>query len=155
MRRVPIHPRFRSAICDGWSRARRYRCWTEAPPDDGLAGAKLAISDNNTTGRFTNQQFELSDAPVRADDDPVAMLTGAGDRGIMLILTDLPADRLLTLADAGRARGVVLFNIEAPDDALARSRIVARNVIHVAPSRSMLADALGNIWCGRSGRAGC
>src|SRR6476469_3097287 len=40
-----------------------------SPPDDGLAGAMLAISDNNTTGRFTNQQFELSDAPVRADDD--------------------------------------------------------------------------------------
>ena len=29
------------------------------PPDDGLAGAKLAMSDNNTTGRFMNQQFEL------------------------------------------------------------------------------------------------
>ncbi len=42
-----------------------------APPDNGLAGAKLAISDNNTTGRFTNQQFELADAPIRADDDPV------------------------------------------------------------------------------------
>ena len=27
--------------------------------DDGLAGAKLAMSDNNTTGRFMNQQFEL------------------------------------------------------------------------------------------------
>ncbi|HEX4177595.1 MAG TPA: hypothetical protein VHY57_04130, partial [Rhizomicrobium sp.] len=25
------------------------------PPDDGLAGAKLAISDNNTTGRFMGQ----------------------------------------------------------------------------------------------------
>ncbi len=25
------------------------------PPDDGIAGAKLAIQDNNTTGRFLNQ----------------------------------------------------------------------------------------------------
>ena len=111
MWRVPIPPRFRSATCDGRNRARRYRCWTSSPPDNGLAGAKLAISDNNTTGRFTNQQFELSDAPVRADDDPAAMLAGLAERGIVLILSDLPADRLLTLADAGRARGVVLFNI--------------------------------------------
>ncbi len=65
-----------------------YLRWTEprptislldkSPPDNGLAGAKLAISDNNTTGRFTDQQFELSDAPVRADDDPVSMLVGTG-----------------------------------------------------------------------------
>ena len=41
-----------------------------APPDNGLAGAKLAISDNNTTGRFTNQQFELADAPIGIAPDP-------------------------------------------------------------------------------------
>ena len=44
----------------------------KAPPDNGLAGAKLAMSDNNTTGRFMNQQFELSDTPVHDDDDPGA-----------------------------------------------------------------------------------
>ena len=27
------------------------------PPDDGMAGAKLAIQDNNTTGRFMKQEF--------------------------------------------------------------------------------------------------
>ncbi len=73
--------------------------------------------------------------------------SGLAERGIVLILSDLPADRLLTLADAGRARGVVLFNIEAPDDAL-RQQDCRANVIHVAPSRSMLADALGQylVW---------
>src|SRR5688572_8998586 len=33
-------------------------------PDDGVAGAQLAIEDNNTTGRFMNQSFELVDAAV-------------------------------------------------------------------------------------------
>src|SRR5262245_19197854 len=28
-------------------------------PDDAIAGAKLAINDNNTTGRFLNQEFVL------------------------------------------------------------------------------------------------
>src|SRR5215472_3373763 len=74
----------------------------KSPPDNGLAGAKLAMSDNNTTGHFMNQQFELSDAPVRADDDPVSILRGLADRGIVLLLSDLPADRLLLLAEAGR-----------------------------------------------------
>ena len=30
-----------------------------APADDGVAGGKLAIADNNTTGRFLNQEFSL------------------------------------------------------------------------------------------------
>ncbi|HME26960.1 MAG TPA: ABC transporter substrate-binding protein [Acetobacteraceae bacterium] len=119
----------------------------KSPPDSGLAGAKLAMSDNNTTGRFMNQQFELSDAPVHADDDPVVVLGALADRGIVLLLSDLPADRLLSLAEAGRARQVTLFNIQAPDDAL-RQENCRDNVIHVAPSRSMLADALAQylVW---------
>ncbi len=117
------------------------------PPDDGLAGARLAMNDNNTTGRFINQQFELSDAPVRADDDPAIILAGLAEHGIMLVLSDLPADRLVALAEAGRAREITLFNIGAPDDAL-RQEQCRDNVIHVAPSRSMLADALAQylVW---------
>ena len=43
----------------------------EIPPDDdGLAGARLAIDDNNTTGRFLNQQsrwrmYEFCQATIR------------------------------------------------------------------------------------------
>jgi ABC transporter substrate binding protein (PQQ-dependent alcohol dehydrogenase system) len=117
------------------------------PPDDGLAGAKLAIRDNDTTGRFMNQAFELEDTPVHADDDAVAALAALTQRGIRLVLSDLPADHLLKLADAGRAESVVLFNIGAPDDTLRQENCRA-NVIHVAPSRAMLADALAQylVW---------
>jgi len=31
------------------------------PTTIGIAGARLAIDDNNTTGRFLNQQFSLED----------------------------------------------------------------------------------------------
>jgi ABC transporter substrate binding protein (PQQ-dependent alcohol dehydrogenase system) len=117
------------------------------PRDDGLAGAKLAINDNNTTGRFTGQQFELSDSAVREGDDPVAALAALNERGISLVLADVPADALLLLAAAGRAKGVTLFNIKAPDDAL-RQQNCRDNLIHVAPSRAMLADALAQylVW---------
>jgi ABC transporter substrate binding protein (PQQ-dependent alcohol dehydrogenase system) len=116
-------------------------------PDNGLAGAKLAMADNNTTGRFMNQQFELVDTPIRSGDDSVTLMTGLADHGIALILSDCPADTLLKLAEAGRAKGVILFNIGAPDDAL-RQENCRDNVIHVAPSRSMLADALAQylVW---------
>src|ERR1700733_11990603 len=57
----------------------------KAPPDNGLAGAKLAMNDNNTTGRFMNQQFELSDVPVREDDHPVAMLGELAGQDVAMI----------------------------------------------------------------------
>jgi len=117
------------------------------PPDNGVAGARLAMNDNDTTGRFMNQAFELSDAPVHPDDDPGAILNSLAGQGTKLVLTDLPADRLLKLADAAQPDQLVLFNIAAPDDAL-RQEDCRNNVIHVAPSRAMLADALAQylVW---------
>ena len=134
-----------------------YLRWTERRPtislldkpaaDDGLAGAQLAISDNNTTGRFLGQQFALIDAPVREGDDPVDILGKMVTEGTALLLTDVPMQQLLAVAGAASAKGVTLFNIAAPDDAL-RQESCRSNVIHVAPSRAMLADALGQylVW---------
>jgi len=123
----------------------------KSAPDNGLAGAQLAIKDNNTTGQFMNQQFVLTDAPIRAGDDPAAALQmsasqGAGQR-IGLVLTDVPAAMLLQLAAAGAGKGITLFNVRAPDDAL-RQQDCRSDVIHVAPSRAMLADALAQylVW---------
>ncbi|MDR3534436.1 MAG: ABC transporter substrate-binding protein [Rhodopila sp.] len=113
-------------------------------PDEGLAGARLAISDNNTTGRFINQKFELVDAPLRDGDTPADALKDMVGKGVALVMTDAPAAVLLDLAAASQ---VTLFNIAAPDDAL-RQESCRGNVIHVAPSRAMLADALGQylVW---------
>jgi ABC transporter substrate binding protein (PQQ-dependent alcohol dehydrogenase system) len=108
--------------------------------DNGLAGAQMAISDNNTTGRFLGQRYELAELPVGGQAEPAA-LRALVATDIRLSLTDLDADRLLALADSGRADGVTLFNIAAPDDRL-RQQECRANVIHVAPTRRMLTDAL-------------
>ena len=115
--------------------------------DDGLAGARLGISDNNTTGRFLGQQFTLVDAPLRADDDPVVVLNRMAGQGLAMVLTDLPAEPLQALAAASKGHDVTLFNIGAADDALRQERC-AVNMVHVAPSRAMLTDALAQylVW---------
>ncbi len=41
----------------------------QAPEDEGVQGARLAIIDNNTTGQFTGQAFELGERVVAADGD--------------------------------------------------------------------------------------
>jgi ABC transporter substrate binding protein (PQQ-dependent alcohol dehydrogenase system) len=115
--------------------------------DDGLAGARLAIEDNNTTGKFLDQQFSLEDTPVAQGDDPAVATIALAERGISLLIADLPADALLKAADAGRQRGLLFFNVAATDDRL-REEDCRGNVIHVAPTRSMLADGLAQylVW---------
>jgi len=115
--------------------------------NDGVAGARLAIDDNNTTGRFLNQRFTLDERRLKDDDDVAAAAVGLADRGIGLILVDLPADALLKAADAVRDRGTVLFDVGAIDDRL-REEDCRGNVVHTAPTRSMLADGLAQylVW---------
>ena len=115
--------------------------------NDGVAGAHLAIEDNNTTGKFLNQHFTLEEKRLKDEDDSAAAATALADRGIGLVLVDLPADALLKAADAVRDRGAVLFDVGSIDDRL-REEDCRGNVIHTAPTRSMLADGLAQylVW---------
>jgi ABC transporter substrate binding protein (PQQ-dependent alcohol dehydrogenase system) len=115
--------------------------------DDGIAGAQLAIQDNNTTGKFLNQSFAAEAVRLKDQDDPVPAAMQLADRGISLFIADLLADTLLKVADAGRERGLIVFNAGAIDDRL-RQEDCRANVVHVAPSRFMLADGLAQylVW---------
>src|SRR6266478_6294770 len=77
--------------------------------NDGIAGARLAIEDNNTTGKFLNQHFTLEEVRLRAGEDVVKAATALAGRN-SFIIADLPADSLLQAADALRDRGTLLLN---------------------------------------------
>jgi ABC transporter substrate binding protein (PQQ-dependent alcohol dehydrogenase system) len=115
--------------------------------NDGVAGARLAIEDNNTTGKFLNQHFTLEEFRLKDDDDAAKAAAALADRNIAFVIADLPADALLKAADAVRDRGTVLLNSGAIDDRL-REEDCRANVIHAAPTRSMLADGLAQylVW---------
>lgn len=114
--------------------------------NDGVAGARLAIDDNNTTGKFLNQRFALEERRIKQGEDPVQAATTLAEHN-GFVVADLPADALLKVADALRDRGTLLFNAGAIDERL-READCRANVIHTAPTRSMLADALGQylVW---------
>ena len=115
--------------------------------DDGIAGAKLAAEDNNTTGRFLGQTYTIEDVRLQPGDDPAAALNGLLQHGVSFVLADLPAAALLTLAEAAKDKGILIFNTSAPEDSL-REENCRANVFHVAPSYSMLADGLAQylVW---------
>jgi len=109
--------------------------------DNGLAGAQLAVEDNNTTGKFTKQEYELKDAAVSDPQQATDALGKFTAEGIRFVVADLPANTLLAVADAAAKDNVLVFNAGSTDDSLRQEQCRA-NVIHVAPSSSMLADAL-------------
>jgi len=113
----------------------------QPPQDEGLQGARLALSDNQTTGQFLGQNFRLNEeiAPDAAGVvDAFKRRIAAGDK---LFVADLPAPVLLQVADLPEAKAVTILDATTHDDAL-RAESCRRNVLHTLPSRAMLADAL-------------
>ena len=109
--------------------------------DRGVQGARLGIQDDNTTGRFTRQNFTLQETVVPADGDVASAfkaLAGSGQRHILL---NLPAALIAQLAALPEAQNVLLYDIASRDDAL-RAQGCRANVLHLLPSRAMRADAL-------------
>lgn len=117
------------------------------PRDDGVAGAEVAIADNNTTGSFLGQKFILDVTEVKPDEDVVPAFRQMVERGDRYVLADLSAQQLLSIADIARDNGVLIFNVGATDDVL-REEKCRINVLHTAPTRTMLADGLAQylIW---------
>ncbi|MBO0663904.1 ABC transporter substrate-binding protein [Jiella sp. CQZ9-1] len=114
----------------------------DVPPENiGLAGAKVAIKDNDTTGSFMGQKFVLDPVTIKPGDDVAAPVQKMLDSGDHYIVTDLSADDTLKAADLAKAKGAIVLNAGAEDDRL-RNKDCRDNMFHIAPSRSMLTDGL-------------
>ena len=117
------------------------------PPDDGIAGARLAISDNNTTGRFLKQEFALEVVQNGDIQELVAQVKRHVEGGVSFIVADLRPQTMVALADALKDQRALILNAGSSDDRL-REQDCRPNVVHTTPSRSMLADALAQylVW---------
>ncbi len=113
----------------------------QPPGDEGIQGARLGIADNETTGHFTGQSFTLTEAIVPEDGDVAAGFRELTAKGIRLFVTDLPASELLSVAGMPEAAGITFLDAGTADDRL-RGEDCRANILHLLPSRAMLADAL-------------
>jgi ABC transporter substrate binding protein (PQQ-dependent alcohol dehydrogenase system) len=113
----------------------------QPPQDEGIQGARLGITDNETTGHFTGQSFILTEAIVPEDGDVAAGLRELAAKGIRLVVTDLAASELLSVAGTPEAAGITFLDAGSADDRL-RGENCRANILHLLPSRAILADAL-------------
>jgi ABC transporter substrate binding protein (PQQ-dependent alcohol dehydrogenase system) len=118
-----------------------------APADEGVAGARLAIADNNTTGRFLKQEFALEVVEAGKAEDLVAAVRARAEAGAGFVVADASPQALVALADALKGRDALVLNAGSGDDRL-REQDCRANLVHTAASRAMLGDALAQylVW---------
>ncbi len=107
----------------------------------GLMGAEIAIDDNNTTGQFTGQQYQLEKIIVPISADVVELFTLQLSAGTNFIITNLATEQLTKLSELDSSKEMLFFDATSTDDAL-RNESCHDNILHLLPSRAMRADAL-------------
>ena len=115
----------------------RSRSSTPCSPTTALQGARLAIQDNNKSGQFLGQEYDLVEDIVPADGDVAAKAKEILQDGPAIIVADLEAQDLLAVADLPEAKNSIIFNIRLSDDALAPGAVPLQRL----PHRAELGDA--------------
>ncbi|MEO1067101.1 MAG: ABC transporter substrate-binding protein [Pseudomonadota bacterium] len=111
-----------------------------APDDLGVAGARLGLEDNATTGSFMGHRYELNEVVVDDGEDVIVAAAKALGTSKFLIL-DAPADTISKIANMPEARDALLFNASSGARSL-RSEACRANLFHTLPSDQMRTDAL-------------
>jgi ABC transporter substrate binding protein (PQQ-dependent alcohol dehydrogenase system) len=115
--------------------------WDPFIKNKGIIGAELGIDDDNTTGEFTGQQFNLKTVIAPLNSAVTDTFNKEISNKFQYVVVNLSASSLNSLADLPAAKELLLFDIATVDDAL-RNEQCRRNVLHLLPSRAMRADAL-------------
>jgi len=113
-------------------------------PDEGLAGAELGIADNNSSGKFSGQNFTLELRRLGAGDEAAAALDQLTDAGVQFVLLDLDAASLGRLLQHPLPHSILMFNVAAEDREF-RDRNCHPALLHTALSRDMRSDALAQL----------
>ncbi|MEM9439590.1 MAG: ABC transporter substrate-binding protein [Pseudomonadota bacterium] len=110
------------------------------PDDLGFAGAALADEDNSTTGSFLGHTYDtktVATTPEEAEEALGDILSGGAKLVVILARTE----ELLRLTDQAAESGALVFNATNADTTL-RSEQCRANLLHIAPSNAMNADAV-------------
>lgn len=110
------------------------------PADSGEQGARLGISDSNTTGRFLGHDYKLKTFQSEQIESVLEKVTAWSEASFWVL--NMPADSLVKVTDALKDKPVIIFNAGSPEDQLRQKQCLPK-LLHTLPSRAMLADALG------------
>lgn len=111
------------------------------PADLGEAGAQLAIQDNDSTGKFVQQNFKLTRHQITPQTSVDAVYALLAKNSARFVVLNVPASRLEQLVRHPDWSRYVWLNAGSRDDVFRQSRCQP-NLLHTLPGRAMQADAL-------------
>jgi ABC transporter substrate binding protein (PQQ-dependent alcohol dehydrogenase system) len=112
------------------------------PAIDPFDGARAGLRAGRVLGRALKLKFALERAQGRTAAELLAGLERLmTDHGARVFLVDAPGEMVAELARRTRGRDLLLLNVSALDEEL-RREWCQPHLLHVAPSRDMLTDAL-------------
>lgn len=111
------------------------------PADSGYQGAKLAIDDSNSTGKFIQQRFALNYFEFEAQQALLDKLKQRHAIGEYIFFLDASENLLIKANQWALDKAVVLFNVSESADSL-RYKQCLKSVLHTIPSYAMKSDAL-------------
>jgi ABC transporter substrate binding protein (PQQ-dependent alcohol dehydrogenase system) len=116
-----------------------------------LEGAVTAVGEARFAANAAGVELKLERRAVSRAEELLPALDDLFARGAQFFLLDLPGEMVAELAARTRSKPVLLFNISALDDDL-RQKKCQPHLMHIAPSRSMLTDALAQFLVFRKWR---
>jgi len=109
--------------------------------DSGYQGARLAIEDSNTTGKFLQQYFTITLDEFKKSQDLLNRLNEEFIRGKAIFILEVPLATLNKINLWAKNKNVLLFNISEFSNLL-RSNQCLNTIFHTAASHAMKSDAL-------------
>ncbi|MGH2395136.1 MAG: amino acid ABC transporter substrate-binding protein, partial [Candidatus Limnocylindria bacterium] len=126
-------PRYREEVVEAEYQAQP---WGRPYP-----GAEVALEESYFAGLAAGVDFSLSRESFKDTDSMMQAVEGFKRDDIRFILVDAPREAVAELARRTRGQGILLFNISALASEL-RGEQCQKHLLHIAPSRDMLQDAL-------------
>jgi ABC transporter substrate binding protein (PQQ-dependent alcohol dehydrogenase system) len=109
--------------------------------NSGYQGAKLAVEDSNTTGKFLQQNFTLSTYDFNNHQHLLARMKQEFEQGKGVFILDVPLPVLNQINAWAKDKNILLFNISEFSNKLRNSQCLSA-ILHTAPSHAMKSDAL-------------
>ena len=108
---------------------------------NGILGSRMGIKDNNTTGKFTNQNFELIEQNINPNESAKEIFEKFRKDKYKFFILNVFKDDFNEILSSDLLEDALLINTSLKDNDL-RNEKCNKQILHTAPSYRMLSDAL-------------
>ena len=109
--------------------------------NNGILGSRMGIKDNNTTGKFTNQNFELIEQNIMPNESAKEIFEKFRKDKYKFFILNVFKDDFNEILSSDLLEDALLINTSLKDNDL-RNEKCNKQILHTAPSYRMLSDAL-------------